>query len=410
MYMAAKKTMRRCRPCAVRLVSTVLVVVQILGMMLESVHGLLSGTFIGIDLGTSGARVSVIQDQGHSYEEMYSRSVPWSDFGDGITASTASPTSGYDDPDVWMAAVHDLLLHAAAAAAAATSGRGSSCSVRAVCVSGTSASCLLVDDATSSSSSSSSIMAPTRHPRMYNYNVVNDDALRQLREFVPDKHTARSPTGSLAKLLAWHAEQPLTAHERLCHQADYVIRHLCDTEDEDSVLVSDWHNCLKLGYDVRTLEWPAWMKDLFESAGLNGEQVLPSKVVSPGVPIGTIKAEVADRLGLSRDVVLVGGTTDSNAAFFAATRGAAAPGTAVTSLGSTLAIKQLSASYVEDADKGVYSHRCPSVFGHRDDTDEAWLVGGASNVGCAVLRQLDFSNEELVDVIIHWGTGQKTMN
>jgi sugar (pentulose or hexulose) kinase len=81
--------------------------------------------------------------------------------------------------------------------------------------------------------------------------------------------------------------------------------------------------------------------------------------------------------------MVVGGTTDSVAAFIAA--GLQEPGQAVTSLGSTLAIKMLSNKAVEDATRGVYSHR----LGNQ------WLVGGASNVGCAVLRQEGFSNPEL---------------
>ena len=51
---------------------------------------------------------------------------------------------------------------------------------------------------------------------------------------------------------------------------------------------------------------------------------------------------------------MVGGTTDSNAAFFAAAGAKPQFGIAVTSLGSTVALKQLSSSYVEDATKGVY--------------------------------------------------------
>ena len=49
------------------------------------------------------------------------------------------------------------------------------------------------------------------------------------------------------------------------------------------------------------------------------------------------------------------GTTDSIAAFLAS--GAAGVGEAVTSLGSTLAIKLLSAQPVDDSRYGVYSHR-----------------------------------------------------
>jgi D-ribulokinase len=54
---------------------------------------------------------------------------------------------------------------------------------------------------------------------------------------------------------------------------------------------------------------------------------------------------------------------DSIAAFLAA--GVETPGEAVTSLGSTLAVKLLSEARVEDAAFGVYSHRL----------GDGWLVG-----------------------------------
>lgn len=53
-------------------------------------------------------------------------------------------------------------------------------------------------------------------------------------------------------------------------------------------------------------------------------------------------------------------------------------------MGSTLAIKLLSTKRVDDARYGVYSHRL----------DDKWLVGGASNTGGAILRQL-FSDKQL---------------
>jgi sugar (pentulose or hexulose) kinase len=49
------------------------------------------------------------------------------------------------------------------------------------------------------------------------------------------------------------------------------------------------------------------------------------------------------------------GTTDSIAAFVAA--GVSQPGEAVTSLGSTLAVKLLSQQRLDDAAYGVYSHK-----------------------------------------------------
>jgi xylulokinase len=172
---------------------------------------------------------------------------------------------------------------------------------------------------------------------------------------------------------------------------------------------SDWHNCLKLGYDVQQQCWPDWFWDCLQEAGVAKRAVIPSTIVSPGTPLGTIDASVAQTLGLSPTTVIVGGTTDSNAAFLAAAGTSPLLGTAVTSLGSTLAMKQLSRTYVEDADRGVYSHRFPTFPGsssnnhnnEEEDGEPIWLVGGASNVGCAILRQLQYSNDELAECSRH---------
>ena len=61
---------------------------------------------------------------------------------------------------------------------------------------------------------------------------------------------------------------------------------------------------------------------------------------------------------------------DSVAAFVAA--GVRRPGEAVTSLGSTLAVKLLSDTRVDDAATGVYSHRLGNT----------WLVGAPPGRTC----------------------------
>jgi len=197
--------------------------------------------------------------------------------------------------------------------------------------------------------------------------------------------------------------------EVLAHQSEYVANAIflsnpvkCGAgETNKREYVSDWHNALKLGYDVRNLCYPVWLLDCLNHIGLS-QNVLP-KVVAPGDIIGNISNTASKEFGINAGAVVVGGTTDSNAAFFAATAGDGAPsyGTAVTSLGSTLAIKMLSRSYVENSSCGVYSHRFP-LFGENkgaeendSDSEEAWLVGGASNVGCGILRKENFSNDEL---------------
>eukprot|EP00547_Thalassionema_nitzschioides_P011624 CAMPEP_0194259770 /NCGR_PEP_ID=MMETSP0158-20130606/44351_1 /TAXON_ID=33649 /ORGANISM="Thalassionema nitzschioides, Strain L26-B" /LENGTH=480 /DNA_ID=CAMNT_0038999689 /DNA_START=32 /DNA_END=1474 /DNA_ORIENTATION=+ len=335
--------------------------------------------FAGFDLGTSGARISVIESDDENqggHREVYSKAVQWD--GD------------YDDAEAWMNAVKTLLQ-------GASRSLDDLQSVKSICVSGTSASCLMVNRKT---------QTMTRKPRMYNYDVITSaeksnlraakEAIRLLQKHAPPKHTARATTGSLAKLLTWAMEAPLDDDtEVLCHQSDFISMNLIEESNLVSVK-SDWHNCLKLGYDVRGKKWPTWLEKCLKDAGIknpiSGNGVIPLEIVSPGEPMGTVSKKVAQSLGLSEDCVVVGGTTDSNAAFFAAAGTSPAFGTAVTSLGSTLAIKQLSQTYIEDADRGVYSHRFPNFL---EPDSESWLVGGASNVGCAILKKLSFNNEEL---------------
>lgn len=61
-------------------------------------------------------------------------------------------------------------------------------------------------------------------------------------------------------------------------------------------------------------------------------------------------------------------------------------------------VLNLTKNFVEDASRGVYSHRFPRFgdSGGGGEEEDAWLIGGASNVGCAVLRQEGFNDEELI--------------
>lgn len=96
----------------------------------------------------------------------------------------------------------------------------------------------------------------------------------------------------------------------------------------------------------------------------------------PGQAVGAVTGDASSWLGIPEGCLVHAGTTDSIAAFVAA--GVSEVGEAVTSLGSTLAVKLLSEEPVEDAAFGVYSHRL----------GDAWLVGGASNVGGAVVSRI----------------------
>jgi sugar (pentulose or hexulose) kinase len=111
------------------------------------------------------------------------------------------------------------------------------------------------------------------------------------------------------------------------------------------------------------------------------------EVVAPGQAVATVMPAVARTFGLPAGCTVCGGTTDSIAAFVAA--GVSEPGQAVTSLGSTLAVKLLSESRVDDASYGVYSHR---LGGCEQDAVRALVWpwrrvgwGGGDHVVCELL-------------------------
>ncbi|GAB4819112.1 hypothetical protein N2152v2_006158 [Parachlorella kessleri] len=193
----------------------------------------------------------------------------------------------------------------------------------------------------------------------------------------PPEHTATASTSTLCKLLAWDEEgrwQQAAAEGRspiISHQADWLAALLHGQQ-----AVTDYNNCLKLGYDPAEECYPDWLADK------DFASLLPTTVCAPGTPIASLTPEAVKRTGLPQSCIVCAGTTDSIAAFLAA--GVDLPGQAVTSLGSTLAIKLLSEQRVDDARYGIYSHRLGS----------SWLVGGASNTGGAVLRKY-FSDAQL---------------
>jgi D-ribulokinase len=194
--------------------------------------------------------------------------------------------------------------------------------------------------------------------------------LDRVREIAPTNHLVVSATSSLAKLF-WVATQPEFDRGRyLLHQADWLAAQL-----HGKLGWSDYHNALKLGYDVGALGYPDWLER-------HPYRPLLPQVLPPGSAIGNILPQVAAELGLAEDCVICAGTTDSIAAFLAS--GIDIPGQAVTSLGSTLVIKLLSKTRIDAPEYGIYSHRLGDL----------WLVGGASNTGGAVLRHF-FSDAEL---------------
>lgn len=291
--------------------------------------------FIGIDIGTSACRACAID----------SRAKPVAEARNPLPPPETSTAGAQQDPQIWwqvLGATLDQLF-----------ARIDPARVRRILIDGTSSTLLLSDPAGQ----------PLTSALMYN-DARATQAARQIRQRAPENSAAQGAGSSLAKLL-YLRNQVHTATCLALHQADWLTGKLCGRFG-----TSDENNALKLGYDLENHRWPTWIGEL----GVDADS-LP-RVQRPGTVVGTLEASLAQRWQCPADVEIAAGTTDSTAGFIAA--GAARPATAVTALGSTLVLKILSPRPVYSAAQGVYSHR----LGDR------WLVGGASNAGGTLLREL----------------------
>ena len=280
---------------------------------------------LGLDLGTSGVRATLADGSEHA-----------------ATASAAlAPAARRDPAQLW------------AAVTAALAGLPSLASVRALAVDGTSGTILPVDAAGE----------PAGPLSLYNDQADPADAA-VVTQMMPASSAAGGITSPLARALGLAR----AGAQHILHEADWIAGRLLGRFD-----ATDENNALKTGYDSVAAAWPDWLP-------LN--RALLPRVVPPGSPLGQVTAAIAAQFGLPPGTIVVAGTTDGCASFLAT--GASAAGDAVTALGSTLAIKLLSARPIFAPEHGIYSHR---LLGQ-------WLAGGASNSGGAALARF-FEPEQL---------------
>ncbi|MEA5487257.1 MULTISPECIES: FGGY-family carbohydrate kinase [Pseudanabaena] len=305
--------------------------------------------FLGIDFGTSGVRAIAINP---------SKEI------------AAVSLAEYDirDCETWLLALYEVITGLPQEIRQNT---------KKIVVDGTSSTVLICDR------NGKAIATPMIYSDACESEVVN-----QVKKIAPPKHSVCSATSSFAKLISFLAKVEIpdsfTSPVRslyFLHQADWLGYLL-----HGKLGVSDYHNALKLGYDPLLLQYPDWLQSWL----LNNPAVVLPEVFAPSKTVGKIEETIALKLNLPLDCAIGAGTTDSNAAFLASV-GTATPaiGTAVTSLGSTMVLKVLSDRPINDPSYGIYSHR----FEH-PELGCLWLVGGASNVGGAVLRQF-FTDSEL---------------
>jgi D-ribulokinase len=290
--------------------------------------------FLGLDFGTSGARACVID---HYKSIVWEQRIAYSD-------------PARQTPAEWRAALHILLSALPQHIAARLDG---------LAIDGTSGTVLLCD----------AELEPCSPALLYHDNRAQQQA-GQLKAIAPHGNPVCTATSGLAKFL-WLTQHSDIHHAAyFLHQADWLGALLSGQPGS-----SDYHNALKTGYDVENLCWPDWVMALPHA------HLLPH-VFIPGEIIGRIQPDIAAHFGIPLQCAIHAGTTDSTAAFIASE--VRETGIGVTSLGTTLVLKQLSAQRIEAPEYGVYSHR----YG------DLWLAGGASNAGAGVLR-LYFDDTQL---------------
>lgn len=295
--------------------------------------------YLGIDFGTSGARAVVIDVAGNTKAEVEQQ----------FRIDTQA--------DIWVQVWQETLFNLIKQIIEPVRQK-----IKAIAINGTSSTVLLCDEQGT----------PVSEPLLYN-DGRGVEVLETVKAIAPTNSTVISATSSLVKLLWMKRQDFFTQGCYFLHQADWLAFLL-----HGKLGISDYHNALKLGYDVERLAYPTWLTNLSVAP------LLP-QILAPGAAIGEITPRISESFGLPPDCLVCAGTTDSIAAFIAS--GAKKPGEAVTSLGSTLVLKLLSRTRVEDSRYGIYSHRLGDL----------WLTGGASNTGGAVLRHF-FTDAQLASL------------
>ena len=255
---------------------------------------------LGIDLGTSGVRVAVLDGQMmllHSQSTRY--------------------RSGLTQPEDWQWACKQLIQAIP---------DGLRARLLALAVDGTSGTLLACRGNG----------APISRALLYSeaFPAHRD----QLLQMVPEAGPAASASSSLAR--------SLELIDR--HGTDLLLRHQADWLN--GWLLNNWRwgeegNNLRLGWD---LERNAWLPGLSQQPWI---QALP-QICASGSILGAIAAERAEELGLPQQLQVVAGTTDSNAAVLAADPG---QDDGVTVLGTTLVMKRFTATPIHGP--GVTRHR-----------------------------------------------------
>lgn len=180
-------------------------------------------------------------------------------------------------------------------------------------------------------------------------------------EFNPEGYTGFNASSGLSKMVWFVNRFPdkATQIKTWVHATDYIIGKL-----SGNFSITDYTNALKSGFDVSKGIWPDYISEHLPIKKEWFQNVVPS-----GAVIGTLLPELAGKLGLPA-VKVVSGMTDGCASQVAS--GAVNPGDWNTTIGTTLVVKGVTVKEINDPQGRLYSHRHPQGY---------WMPGGASNTG-----------------------------
>ena len=293
---------------------------------MQSLHNLA----LGIDLGTSGVRIAIIDN---SENCLY-------------TASMDYPT-GLSESHEWK----DCCIQLISSSPSSLKKGLSACAID-----GTSGTLVACND--------KGIAFGDAIP----YNVSCSKHQEKINRIFPNNKLSNKIFSSIEKgfeLTERYGEKIL-----LRHQADWV----------NGWLLNNWEwgeegNNLKFGWDNKSKSWPKSFHKLpwFRS--------LP-RIVPSGQKLGLISEENAILLGVPRNLNIISGTTDSNAALLAIDP---KEKDGITVLGSTIVIKKIHKESIQG--DGISNHY---LMGK-------WICGGASNAGCSVLKEY-FNDQQLKEL------------
>lgn len=301
--------------------------------------------FLGVDVGTQGARVVLLDAQGEAVAHAEQ------DF----ELSQASRQE--QSPEAWWTACSEGIRQITKQ----TKGKIPTDAIQGVAVTSTSGTVIPLD----------AEHRPLHDAIMYSDQRSAKEALKCKEaavKFYPQGYTGFNTSSGLSKMV-WYVENFPDQAKKIahwCHAADYITGKLSGTWG-----VTDHTNALKSGYDVARELWPSY---LFETLPLQKEWM--PEVIPAGTVIGRLDAAVARSLGLSAHTQVAVGITDGCASQIAS--GAIRLGDWNTTIGTTLVIKGVTKNQVIDPLGRLYSHRHPMGY---------WMPGGAGNIGADWVSQ-----------------------